>query len=117
VTGGFAAPGHDRIKAARRSERKLSMGSGSENLNYVIDFSLRIDMRKLVGQNVRRIWLEKGLTQEQFCDLSGFSQQYVSGLETGRRNPTIVMIYELAEALGVGHLDLLQPAPRQKRGS
>jgi transcriptional regulator with XRE-family HTH domain len=65
-----------------------------------------MDMRKLVGQNVRRIRLEKGLTQEQFCDLSGLSQQYVSGLETGRRNPTIVTIYELAKALGVGHLDM-----------
>jgi transcriptional regulator with XRE-family HTH domain len=77
-----------------------------------------MDMRKLVGQNVRRIRLEKRLTQEQFCDLSGFSQQYVSGLETGRRNPTIVTIYELAKALGVSHLDLLQPPlQRQKRGS
>lgn len=77
-----------------------------------------MDMRKLVGQNVRRIRLEKGLTQEQFCDLSGFSQQYVSGLETGRRNPTIVTIYELAKALGVSHLDLVQPlASRQKRQS
>ncbi len=75
-----------------------------------------MDMRKLVGQNVRRIRLEKGLTQEQFCNLSGFSQQYVSGLETGRRNPTIVTIYELAKALGVSHLDLVQPPPsRQKR--
>jgi transcriptional regulator with XRE-family HTH domain len=75
-----------------------------------------MDMRKLVGQNVRRIRLEKGLTQEQFCDLSGFSQQYVSGLETGRRNPTIVTIYELAKALGVSHLDLVQlPPSRQKR--
>ena len=77
-----------------------------------------MDMRKLVGQNVRRIRLERGLTQEQFCDLSGFSQQYVSGLETGRRNPTIVTIYELAKALGVSHLDLVQPpTSRQKRQS
>jgi transcriptional regulator with XRE-family HTH domain len=74
-----------------------------------------MDMRKLVGQNVRRIRLEKGLTQERFCDLSGFSQQYVSGLETGRRNPTIVTIYELAKALGVSHMDLLQPPPSRNR--
>jgi transcriptional regulator with XRE-family HTH domain len=74
-----------------------------------------MDMRKLVGQNVRRIRLEKGLTQERFCELSGFSQQYVSGLETGQRNPTIVTIYELAKALGVSHLDLVRPPSRQKR--
>jgi transcriptional regulator with XRE-family HTH domain len=32
-----------------------------------------MDMRRLAGQNVRRIRLEKGLTQEQFSDISGFS--------------------------------------------
>jgi transcriptional regulator with XRE-family HTH domain len=75
-----------------------------------------MDMRRLVAQNVKRIRLEKGLTQEQFSEISGFSQQYVSGLETGRRNPTIVTLYELAKALGVSHMDLLQPPPsRNKR--
>lgn len=77
-----------------------------------------MDMRKLVGENVRRIRLEKGLTQEQFSDISGFSQQYLSGLETGRRNPTIVTLYELAKSLDVSHMDLLRPpASRSKRQS
>ncbi|MEQ9042755.1 MAG: helix-turn-helix transcriptional regulator, partial [Alphaproteobacteria bacterium] len=68
-----------------------------------------MDMRKTVGENVRRIRLKKGLTQEQFAEISGFSQQYISGLEQGRRNPTVVTLYELATALGVSHLDLLRP--------
>lgn len=67
-----------------------------------------MDMRKLVGRNVRRIRQKKGLTQEQFAEVSGFSQQYISGLENGRRNPTVVTVYELAKALGVGYLDLLR---------
>jgi transcriptional regulator with XRE-family HTH domain len=70
-----------------------------------------MDMRKLVGRNVGRIRREKGLTQEQLADISGFSQQYISGLEQGRRNPTVVTLYELATALGVSHLDLLRPSP------
>lgn len=68
-----------------------------------------MDMRKLVGRNVRRIRQENGLTQEQFADCSGFSQQYISGLENGQRNPTVVTVYELAQALGVNHLELLRP--------
>jgi transcriptional regulator with XRE-family HTH domain len=68
-----------------------------------------MDMRRLVGQNLKRIRLKKGLTQEQFADISGFSQQYISGLEGGHRNPTVVTVYELAVALGVSHLDLLRP--------
>lgn len=70
-----------------------------------------MDMRKLVGRNVGRIRREKGLTQEQFAEISGFSQQSISGLERGRRHPTVVTLYELATALGVGHLDLLRPSP------
>ena len=73
-----------------------------------------MDMRRLVGQNVRRIRTNKGLTQEQFSDISGFSQQYLSGLERGRRNPTIVTVYELASALGVSHLDLLRPTKKPR---
>jgi len=68
-----------------------------------------MDMRKLVGQNFARIRREKGLTQEQIEERSGFSQQYLSGLERGRRNPTIITLYELSQALGVSHVELLEP--------
>jgi transcriptional regulator with XRE-family HTH domain len=68
-----------------------------------------MDMRRLVGRNVKRKRLEKGLSQEQFAEASGFTQQYISGLENGRRNPTIVTLYELAQALGVDHVALVVP--------
>ncbi len=67
-----------------------------------------MDMRALVGRNFERVRRKKGLTQEQVAERSGFSQQYVSGLERGRRNPTIVSVYELAQALEVDYLELLK---------
>ena len=67
-----------------------------------------MDMRKLVGRNVKRVRQEKGLTQEQLAELSGFSQQYISGLEQGRRNPTIGSLYELALALDTSHMELVR---------
>lgn len=67
-----------------------------------------MDMRRLVGRNVRRIRLERGLTQEKFAEVSGFTQQYISDLERGLRNPTVVTVYELAKALGVNHIELLR---------
>ncbi len=70
-------------------------------------------MRKLVGRNVRRIRLRKGLTQEKCAEISGFSQQYISGLEQGSRNPTVVTIYEIATALGVSYLELMRPPKRR----
>ena len=74
-----------------------------------------MDMRALVGRNVRRARLKKGLTQEKFAEKSGFSQQYLSSLENGRRNPSIVTIYELAMALGISHLDLVRPDKKRGR--
>ena len=68
-----------------------------------------MDMRKLVGRNFARIRQRKGLTQEQVAESSGFSQQYLSGLESGRRNPTVVTLFELARALGVSHVELVKP--------
>lgn len=69
----------------------------------------RMDMRKLIGKNFGRLRREKGLTQEQIEERSGFSQQYLSGLERGRRNPTVITLYELAQALGVSHVELVKP--------
>jgi transcriptional regulator with XRE-family HTH domain len=68
-----------------------------------------MDMRKLVGRNFGRFRRAKGFTQESFAEASGFTQQYISGLETGRRNPTVVTLFELASALGVSHVDLVVP--------
>jgi transcriptional regulator with XRE-family HTH domain len=68
-----------------------------------------MDMRALVGRNFARIRAERGLTQERVAELSGFSQQYISGLEQGRRNPTVVSLFELAQALDVRPSDLIAP--------
>ncbi len=68
-----------------------------------------MDMRKLVGRNFARLRREKGLTQEDVEARSGFSQQYLSDLERGRRNPTVITLYELARALEVSHVSLVQP--------
>ena len=74
-----------------------------------------MDMREIVGQNVRRFRERKGWKQERFAELSGFSQQYISNLECGHRNPTVITVYELATALGVSHIDLLRPRRLKKK--
>ena len=69
----------------------------------------RMDMRQLVGRNFARLRREKGLTQEQVEARSGYSQQYLSSLERGRRNPTVITLFELSQALGVSHVELVKP--------
>ena len=65
-------------------------------------------MRKLVGRNAARLRAAADLTQEQLAERSGLSQQYISDLERGKRNPTVVTLYELATALGVSHVELVR---------
>ena len=68
-----------------------------------------MDMRKLVGRNAARLRDAAGLTQEQLAERAGISQQYISDLERGKCNPTIVTLYELATALGVSQVELVRP--------
>ena len=68
-----------------------------------------MDMRKLVGDNCARLRRERNWTQEYLAERSGLSQQYLSDLERGKRNPTIVTIHEIAQALGVSHVELVTP--------
>ena len=68
-----------------------------------------MDIRKLVGRNLSRIRKAAGLTQENVAERANLSQQYVSGLENGKRNPTVETLLDLAQALGVSHVDLVAP--------
>lgn len=68
-----------------------------------------MDMRVLVGQNVRRLRVGLTMSQEQLAEAAGLSQQYISGLERGQRNPTIVTLWELSRPLKVQPADLLTP--------
>ena len=61
----------------------------------------------MVGRNLRRIREAKEIRQEKLAELSGFGQQYISDVERGRRNPTVVTLFHLATALGVAPTDLV----------
>jgi transcriptional regulator with XRE-family HTH domain len=59
------------------------------------------DVRRMVGRNVKRLRIAAGLSQAALAERMGVDRAYVSGLELGQRNPTIVTLWHLAEALGV----------------
>jgi len=68
-----------------------------------------MDMRRLVGRNVRRFRRDAGMTQEELAVRAGFGQQYISDLERGLENPTVVTLWELSQALGATPVDLIMP--------
>lgn len=70
----------------------------------------------VVGLNVQRLRRERALSQEELSFRSGFTRAYLSGLETGRRNPTIVSLVKLAAALHTEIEALIRPPPKDSSG-
>ena len=60
-----------------------------------------MSLEKTFGANVRRWRKARGLSQEELADRAKLHPTYVSGIETGHRNPTVKIIARLAEALEV----------------
>ena len=65
----------------------------------------------MVGGNVRRLRIERGLTQEQLAFEAGIDLTYEGGIERGKRNPSLMVMVRVAEALGVTPSELLKPLP------
>lgn len=71
-----------------------------------------MDWRAIVGENVRRLRLSRGLTQEQLAFEAKIDLTYVGGIERGRRNPSLLVMARIASALGVPPTDLLESVKR-----
>jgi transcriptional regulator with XRE-family HTH domain len=65
-------------------------------------------VRQIVGENIRRYRREKGLSQAEMANRMGVDRAYISGLELGQRNPTIITLWHAAQALEVEVYLLLQ---------
>jgi transcriptional regulator with XRE-family HTH domain len=59
------------------------------------------DVRRMVARNVRRLRIAAGLSQAALAERMGADRAYVSGLELGQRNPTILTLWHIAKALDV----------------
>ncbi len=63
---------------------------------------------KELGKRVRARRLLNGLSQRRLAELAGLSPRYVSQLESGHGNISIVRLYELTQALGVALHDMVR---------
>lgn len=67
-----------------------------------------------LGKRVRARRLLNGLSQRRLAELAGLSPRYVSQLESGHGNISIVRLYELTQALGVALHDMVRLEGRRR---
>lgn len=61
-----------------------------------------------LGQNFKRIRTAKKLSQGAVARKLEVHRAYISGIENGKRNPTLATIQKLAEALGISADELIK---------
>ena len=67
-----------------------------------------MDIRKILGANLKRLRTAKGWSQENYAFEAGIHRTYISDIERGARNPTIEVLVKLAAPLGVEAADLIR---------
>jgi len=66
------------------------------------------EQSKKLGENLKRIRIEKGMSQADICRELEVDKGYISNIEAGKQNPTLVTLARLAKALNVSVDELLK---------
>lgn len=61
----------------------------------------RTQILESFGKKLQKLRMDRNLTQEKLAEIAGFDRTYISLLERGIRNPSLVNIFRLAKALNV----------------
>ncbi len=70
----------------------------------------RMSVQSRVSKNIQRIRRGKDLSQEEVAHRADIHQTYLSGVETGKRNPSILVVERIAKALGVDVSEIFKPS-------
>ena len=68
---------------------------------------MRYEQCVAFGLRVRKFRTEHGYSQEALAKKTGIHRTYIGGIERGERNPTLLMIHRIADALEIDPAFLL----------
>ena len=66
-----------------------------------------INISHIFGIVLRKTRQQSNLSQEHLAELANVDKSYVSLLEQGKRQPSITILFKLADALNVSPLDFI----------
>ena len=67
-----------------------------------------MDWRQVVGTNINRLRVAKGITQEEAAHRADIDLTYWGGIERGRRNPSLLVLVRIAQTLSISPVELLR---------
>ena len=67
------------------------------------------------GEVIRELRKQRGYSQEDFAFLCGIDRTYISGLERGKRNPTLKILALIAEKLDVGLGEMFERVEKRRK--
>lgn len=72
------------------------------------------ELRRRFGEIIRKKRAERGLSQEEFAEISGLHRTYLSDVELGKRNISLDNIANIALALDISISSLFEEVEREK---
>ena len=74
-------------------------------------------LETIVGKHLKEIRVKKGLSQEDLSLETGLDRSYISMVERGKRNPTLVVIFRLCEILDIQPNTLIKNIEKEYENS
>ena len=65
------------------------------------------ELSKKVGERIKALRLERGITTRDFADMANISHSYRHEIEAGQVNPSLSTLYSIAKALSLSLSELL----------
>ncbi len=67
-----------------------------------------MDFKIIVGQNIKKLRIEKNISQEKLAELAQIDRTYSQSIESGKRNFSIEVLMKISTALKVRPNDILK---------
>lgn len=64
----------------------------------MVEYDLNL---KKIGETIKRIRIEKEMSQETLAELSGLGRKHLSAIENGKQNMTLDTLFKLSSGLGI----------------
>lgn len=67
----------------------------------------------VVITRIRKIRIEKGISQQELANIANFSQSFLANVESGKKKPSLLTILRIAEALNVNPREFFSESPTE----